>query len=245
MLKESDLISSKKWLLECLHMSEDLFKVSKKYDDKDIVDYISDLFPVFNTVPYYDAFISYQTDSPYGNAVEQKAQLYIRFSNLEHDYVENWFKESLYKGYNIGRVSMGTSDWCLIYDIELIIQSINDFQINSLHKQLADEAYEFMNSDTDLFDDYYDKCLAEDPHYLGVRFIEYTGEFPSYCYNGTVVLEINGERVSFKANDLWESFSASAGYLSRDANLGKYERYRNEIARLLKENLRGCCGGCE
>jgi hypothetical protein len=86
-----------------------------------------------------------------------------------------------------------------------------------------------------------------------VRFISYNGTFPNLC-SGTLVLEINGEVVTFPPYCMcsggrvwfdgeWSEHVESGEW---DVEIPKqYEGYRSEILQIVNENvLYGCCGGC-
>lgn len=88
-----------------------------------------------------------------------------------------------------------------------------------------------------------------------VEFVSYDGRYPSLCM-GTLVLKINGKKISFgdNKNDNYPSFWRSggcAGYSSGEWMIAineipvKYQKYAEEIDVVFNNNVRyGCCGGC-
>lgn len=86
-----------------------------------------------------------------------------------------------------------------------------------------------------------------------VKFISYDGKFPSLCC-GTLILEIDGEKVKFP-----KFCMQSGGYAGCDENSEEYieygewsvkvpkeyEQYKQEIEAVVNKNVeKGCCGGC-
>ena len=87
-----------------------------------------------------------------------------------------------------------------------------------------------------------------------VRFIDYTGEYPTLC-EGTLTLAIDDEVVTFgnSKNAMYHKFwcSGGSGKLIRewivDYNLlpDKYKKYVREIDEVINGSITyGCCGGC-
>lgn len=104
-----------------------------------------------------------------------------------------------------------------------------------------------------------------------VKFVSYDGEYPNLC-SGTLVLEIDGKKVSFGMQSLWENgkkadypkFWCSGGSVGFDddwseiVSPGPWELeacekdYPPEIWKALPEAIEamndnvawGCCGGC-
>ena len=103
-----------------------------------------------------------------------------------------------------------------------------------------------------------------------VRFIEYTGKYPSLCM-GVLVLEINGQRYYFgnelygkyKDKKLFPQFWSSGGScgfrnnysdsyvehddwrIDTDELPTEFFDYAEEIDEVFNENVPyGCCGGC-
>lgn len=85
-----------------------------------------------------------------------------------------------------------------------------------------------------------------------VKFISYNGKYPCLCV-GTLVLEIEGERVELK-NVL---SSGGTCFIDNDYNEiiekdtwsvnvpDEYRQHKEEITDLVNENVPfGCCGGC-
>lgn len=84
-----------------------------------------------------------------------------------------------------------------------------------------------------------------------VEFVSYDGEYPNLC-SGTLVLRINGEEVVLNSclisggcvwfEDWDEHVSGGPWSIELPEDL---EEYRNEILKVVNENVRwGCCGGC-
>lgn len=102
------------------------------------------------------------------------------------------------------------------------------------------------------------------PH---VKFIFYDGKWPNLC-RGTLILEIDGERVIFGYHHLGEKFNDNDMYCPFWYSRGginpnyegtysgeweidakelpeQYRKYAEEIDRVFNENVEwGCCGGC-
>jgi len=89
-----------------------------------------------------------------------------------------------------------------------------------------------------------------------VKFLSYDGEYPNLC-RGTLKLEIDGEEVAWNRNlvsggSVWFSKDYSEEHVERGEwsvefpdNFPKDAELRQEIARVVNENVRhGCCGGC-
>lgn len=94
-----------------------------------------------------------------------------------------------------------------------------------------------------------------------VEFVSYSGKWPNLC-NGTLVLRIDGEEVSFGNSGKYKKFWSTGGrcYFTRnwkprvkkrewqidDNDLPeKYQEYYYEIAAVMNANIQqGCCGGC-
>lgn len=91
-----------------------------------------------------------------------------------------------------------------------------------------------------------------------VKFIEYTGKWPSLCC-GRLTLEIDGETATFgnsysHKDAQYDSFWSSAARLdngnewSIDVNdlPEKFRKYAVEIDHVFNENVEApCCGGCK
>jgi hypothetical protein len=87
-----------------------------------------------------------------------------------------------------------------------------------------------------------------------IKFIEYTGKYPTLC-SGTLVILFKGEEYHIRG---WES----GGSISFDDNWNDYvwhgdwsidkkklpsvlQPFHSDIEKLMNENVeKGCCGGC-
>lgn len=100
---------------------------------------------------------------------------------------------------------------------------------------------------------------------MNIRFVSYDGKWPNLC-SGILVLEINGENVSFsssykKPEGSYESFWTSGGnaclrndecvidkgeWIINYDELPKFlQPYYHQISEIFNENVPyGCCGGC-
>lgn len=101
--------------------------------------------------------------------------------------------------------------------------------------------------------DIHDKYMRE------VKFIGYTGEYPSLCM-GTLTLKIDEEIVKFGYHGGcdYPMFWTSGGHVTEDYNVctnewiidydmlpDKYKKYAHTIDRIFNEEVEyGCCGGC-
>lgn len=89
-----------------------------------------------------------------------------------------------------------------------------------------------------------------------IKFIEYTGSYPTWCM-GRLVVEIDGERVVFEP--FWESGGRcyfKNGWSEEIVEIGPWrfdkqkvpEQWRHlfeELCKVFKDNVvEGCCGGC-
>ena len=86
-----------------------------------------------------------------------------------------------------------------------------------------------------------------------VKFVSYNGKFPNLC-SGELVLEIDGKECRFDHclcsggsvffDSDWNDYVTS-GPWSVTRLPEEYEKYKDEIERLVNENVPwGCCGGC-
>lgn len=87
-----------------------------------------------------------------------------------------------------------------------------------------------------------------------IEFIAYDGGYPNLCH-GNLILKIDGNLVEFNNvlesggqvgfDENWEEY-VLPGDWSVDLSLyPEYEKYEEEITRLVNANVRkGCCGGC-
>lgn len=242
------LSEMKKWLSECQETHDELKNLccdaedNIKMDEK-LENNIKKLFPIFNEIPDFYPYFVYQSGDAYETSgiLDTNLRLLIEFGGRYKEAVELWFSNSFFSKYDLCRKGIGSGSWVIDYNVKDLLADIVAKQVQMLHEQLDAEANDFLEAQRNVEYDYIQMCLDNDPHYLGVRFVAYTGEWPTYC-NGSVILEIEGERVVF--NDFW-SFGEQ-GHIPRDYDFGKYERYRNEIIRVVKENVSSlCCGGCE
>lgn len=86
-----------------------------------------------------------------------------------------------------------------------------------------------------------------------IEFVSYDGKYPNLC-SGTLILKINDEQVDLghclcsggivRYIRETEDFVVTQGEWSVDVP-EKYEQYKEEITRVVNENVEfGCCGGC-
>ena len=87
-----------------------------------------------------------------------------------------------------------------------------------------------------------------------IEFISYDGGYPNLC-RGNLILKINGELVEFNNvlesggqvgfDENWEEYVVSGDWIVNLSLYPEYEKYEEEITRLVNANVRkGCCGGC-
>ena len=89
-----------------------------------------------------------------------------------------------------------------------------------------------------------------------VKFVKYTGEYPSLC-SGTLTLEIDGQNYTFGYPDDFEPFWSSGGdivdyqcycgdwEIDVDKLPEQFRKYAAEIDDVFNSNVEwGCCGGC-
>ncbi len=96
-----------------------------------------------------------------------------------------------------------------------------------------------------------------EPHEQHVKFVSYTGVCPNLC-SGDLVLEINGEQVTFGYGTPNRPFWSSGGSITPDYDTFSgewvidaehidpaYRQYADEIDCVFNANVpQGCCGGC-
>lgn len=96
---------------------------------------------------------------------------------------------------------------------------------------------------------------------MNIKFVSYTGSYPNLC-SGTLVLNINGEDMTFGYTGQYSKFWQSGGYVDVDSETvecGPWELvydpelclpkflvpYADELIRVFNEHVDcGCCGGC-
>ena len=87
-----------------------------------------------------------------------------------------------------------------------------------------------------------------------IEFIAYDGGYPNLC-RGNLILKIDGDLVVFKNvlesggqvgfDENWEEYVVPADWSVNLSLYPEYEKYEEEITRLVNANVRkGCCGGC-
>lgn len=96
---------------------------------------------------------------------------------------------------------------------------------------------------------------------MNIKFVSYTGSYPNLC-SGTLVLNINGEDMTFGYTGQYSKFWQSGGHVDVDSETvecGLWELvsepelylpkflapHADELIRVFNENVEcGCCGGC-
>ncbi len=87
-----------------------------------------------------------------------------------------------------------------------------------------------------------------------VEFVSYDGKYPCLCM-GTLIIKVNGKNYSLKHAMIsgggifhdkdWNMWAEHGDW---NVDLDEYpelETYREEIVRVVNENVKhGCCGGC-
>lgn len=87
-----------------------------------------------------------------------------------------------------------------------------------------------------------------------IEFIAYDGGYPNLCH-GNLILKIDGELVEFHNvlesggqvgfDENWDEYVEQGDWSVNLSLYPEYEKYEEEIARLVNANVRkGCCGGC-
>lgn len=87
-----------------------------------------------------------------------------------------------------------------------------------------------------------------------IEFIAYDGGYPNLCH-GNLILKIDGNLVEFNNvlesggqvgfDENWEEYVLSGDWIVNLSLYPEYEKYEEEITRLVNANVRkGCCGGC-
>ena len=87
-----------------------------------------------------------------------------------------------------------------------------------------------------------------------VEFVSYDGKWPCLCY-GTLIVKVNGKSYSFKNamisggrimhDEDWNMWSEQGPWEIDLEEHPELERYKEEIVRVVNDNVRqGCCGGC-
>lgn len=250
----------RKWLQECLNAYNNLLYIcgdksftvedSEFFDFRHNIDesFIKTLFPIFNDIKTKSTF-SFQTYNQYENEnIIKTLNLYIIFHvnhRKDYDNVMNWFTDSIFEEFTIHKLDNTT--WMIEMSVENIINNMLNNEIKELRQDCEEKAKPFYeNLENQLLSDYEEKCLSEDEYYLGVRFISYDGEYPTYC-SGTICLEIEGIPYEFRLFDLQEDkFTYNLNSIKPEAFDENIRRYHHEIMRIIRKNLSStCCGGCE
>lgn len=87
-----------------------------------------------------------------------------------------------------------------------------------------------------------------------VEFVSYDGEYPCLCM-GTLTIKVDGKIYRFKnamhsgglicKDDDWNMWAEEGDWEVNLKNYPELEPYKEEITRLVNENVEhGCCGGC-
>ena len=233
------------WLQECQEAYNNLFHICEEIDEEKI----KNIFPIFKTMSITPGFV-YQWNNPYivSEAPINDKVLYlcIQFPSRNKKEVEEWLFNSIYNSFTIGKVNFNT--YVVEFVVNDIITDILNHEIRELHNQCEEVAKPFYeNKENQLLSDYEEQCLEEDEYYLGVRFINYSGAFPTYC-DGVISLEIEGIPYDFNLLELQgsKSLEFNIGAIKPESFDINIRRYYNEIMRVIRKNLYcTCCGGCE
>lgn len=86
-----------------------------------------------------------------------------------------------------------------------------------------------------------------------VEFVSYDGDYPHLCL-GKLVIKVNGEEITLEnylisGGQCWFDADDNEVVEKGDWRIGllpdDLEQYRDEILRVVNENVEhGCCGGC-
>lgn len=87
-----------------------------------------------------------------------------------------------------------------------------------------------------------------------VEFVSYNGKWPCLCM-GTLTINVDGKTYSFKhamlsgghvcRDDDWDMWTEEGDWKVRLYEHPELEPYKEEITRVVNENVEhGCCGGC-
>ena len=87
-----------------------------------------------------------------------------------------------------------------------------------------------------------------------VEFVSYDGRWPCLC-SGALIIKVNGKTYSFRNamvsggricnNSDWDMWSEQGDWEIDLEEHPELEQYKEEITRVVNENVeRGCCGGC-
>lgn len=246
----------RRWLQECLDAYNNLLYIcgdkSFTLEDSDFFDFrhnidesfIKTLFPIFKDIKTSTTF-NYQTGNIFEqNKIQKELSLCIEFDEKHKRKITNWFSNSIYEQFSLKQINDTT--WIIEFSVETLINNIINQEIQTLKQDCEEKAKPFYeNQENQLLSDYEEQCLLEDEYYLGVRFISYNGEYPTYC-SGNVCLEIEGIPYEFRLQDLQKSdFKYDINSIKPENLDENIRRYYNEIMRVLRKNLRStCCGGC-
>ena len=238
----------RQWLEQCVEAYKYLFsccEASSKKDDfsefrNDLDKFVCTIFDIFKEKTIFSEF-RYDKQVRYD---KKELLLIIQYPRSQRHDVSAWFKEHKYKIKDNFESDFAT------YTVVLSVEDIIDTMIQTEIKKLREECEEiaapyFDNEENKLLSEYEDMCLEEDPYYLGVRFISYSGEYPNYC-SGNLILVIEGIQHQFYLPDLLkEPFSYDIRTIPIENFPPELHRYYYEIIRVMKKNLRfTCCGGC-
>ena len=87
-----------------------------------------------------------------------------------------------------------------------------------------------------------------------VEFVSYDGKWPCLCH-GTLIIKVDGKTYSFRNamisggrichDDSWDMWAEEGDWEIDLEEHTELEPYKEEITRVVNENVKhGCCGGC-
>ena len=87
-----------------------------------------------------------------------------------------------------------------------------------------------------------------------VEFVSYDGKYPCLCM-GTLIIKVNEKKYSLKyamiscggvfKDEDWNMWAEQGDWKIDLEEFPELEPYRDEITRIVNENVeKGCCGGC-
>lgn len=240
MMASMKVADVRKALKKCCDAYNDLITASNNIDLHEIT---KTIFPPLKCA--YSSELSFQFGDPmiFGGISEKELTLCVEFPRKKREEVLDWFADSNYEDYTLSEINFST--WMLEIPVNHILEVLTQNEIIALRKECEDIAKPFLEyRESEVLAEYEEKCLKDDPYYIGVHFVSYDGDYPTYCM-GNVILEIEGVAYSFYLPNITKGF----GY-TREIDENKLppnlKRYYHEIQRVIDNKLHwGCCGGCE